>query len=163
MVLASICYENRHLRVLVKDLLDATVVHTLPRILLACSSIIGFLGITKILGVGDVVWRVQVGVTAGRRCGILFEGSCVESAPSWINSGWTGELAYGETGQLSAVSRTDGIHAGRMPHRGCYPRRSTSRGGSKRSGTETTEPSGDWRLGRWESCAWGSAGEDQRH
>lgn len=88
MVLAGICYENRHFRVLVEDLLDATVVHTLPRVLLACSSIIDFLGITQILRVGDVIWRVQVGVTAGRRCGILFEGSCVESAPSWINSGW---------------------------------------------------------------------------
>lgn len=130
MVLAGIGYENRHFRVLIEDLLDATVVYTLPGVLLACSSIVGFLGIAQILRVGNVIWRVQVGVTAGRRCGILFEGSCVESAPSSNNSGWRGELAYGETGRLSAVSRAGGTHAGRMPHRGCYPRRSTSCGGS---------------------------------
>lgn len=130
MVLAGICYENRHFRILIEDLLDATIVHTLPRVLLARSSIVGFLRITQVPGVGDVIWLVQIGVAARGRCRILFKCSCVESALSWKNSGWTGELAYGETGRLSAVSRTDGIHVGRMPHTGCYPRRSTFCGGS---------------------------------
>lgn len=58
MILASIRNENRHFWVLIEDLLDATIVYTLPRVLLACGSIIGFLGITQILRMGDIVWRV---------------------------------------------------------------------------------------------------------
>jgi hypothetical protein len=81
MILASIRNENGHFRILVEDLLDATIVYTLPRVLLACGSIIGFLGITQILRMGDIVWRIQVGVAAGRGCGIMLEGSCLGSAP----------------------------------------------------------------------------------
>lgn len=81
MILAGICDQNRHFRVLIEDLLDATIVYTLPRVLLTCGSIIGFLGITQILRMGNIVWRVQVGVTAGWGCGIMLEGSCLGSAP----------------------------------------------------------------------------------
>jgi hypothetical protein len=81
MILAGIRDQNRHFRVLIEDLLDATIVYTLPRVLLACGSIIGFLGITQILRVGDIVWRIQVGVAARRGCGIMLEGSCLWSAP----------------------------------------------------------------------------------
>lgn len=76
-----------------------------------------------------------------------------------------GEIAYGETGaRLSAMSRIGGTHDGRMPRRGCYPRRSTwLLRTPKRTGTETTEPSGvgGWELRKAEPG--GSAGENQRH
>lgn len=45
MVLASICDQNRHVLVLVEDLLDAAVINAFPRILLTCGTIVGFFGI----------------------------------------------------------------------------------------------------------------------
>jgi hypothetical protein len=75
MILASIRNKNRHFRVLIEDLLDATIVYILPRVLLACGSIIGFLGITQILRMGDIIGWIQVGVAAGWGCGIMLERS----------------------------------------------------------------------------------------
>lgn len=64
MILASIRDPNRHLWVFVEDLLDATVVNTLPRVLLTCSAIVGFFRVAEIFRMCDVVWGVEVGVTA---------------------------------------------------------------------------------------------------
>lgn len=82
MILASIRNQDRHLRVLVEDLLDATVVDTLPRVVLACGAIIGFFGIAEIFRVRDVVRGIQVGITAGRRGGIMLVQGYRESEAS---------------------------------------------------------------------------------
>lgn len=67
MVLASVCDQNRHLRVLIEDLLNATIVNTLPRVLLTSNAIVCLFGVTQVFRMGDEIRRVEVGITAGGR------------------------------------------------------------------------------------------------
>lgn len=121
MVLASIRNQDRHLRVLVKDLLDSTVVDTLPRVLLTRSAIVGFFGITQVFRMRDEIRWVEVGVTAGRR-GIFV---LVQRYRGLETSPQLSEEAYEERVRPSAASRTGGTHADRMLRMGCCLRRST--------------------------------------
>lgn len=77
MILPRISDENGQLWILVEDLLDATVVDALARVLLACYLIIAsLLGIAEVFGVRDVGGRgVEIGVSAGRGRGIMLVDS----------------------------------------------------------------------------------------
>lgn len=101
MIFASIRNQDRHLRVLVEDLLDATVVDTLPRVLLTCGAIVGFFGIAEIFRVRDVVRGVQVGIPAGRRGGIVLVQGYRESED--ITATDRRELTRGECGGVQGV------------------------------------------------------------
>lgn len=101
MILPSIRDQYRHLRILVEDLLDATVIDALPRVLLTGSAIVGFLGIAEILRMREIVWRVQIGVTAGGRGIIVLVQGCRGSAVSPQQAG--GELTRGESGGVQRV------------------------------------------------------------
>lgn len=74
-ILASVGNKNRHLGILIENLLNAAVICTLPGVLLAGGAVVGFFGITQIFRVGDEVWWVSIGVTTGRWSGIGFIGS----------------------------------------------------------------------------------------
>lgn len=67
MVLSSIRNQDRHLRVLVENLLNPTIVNTLPRVLLTGSAIIGLFGVAQVFWMGDEIRRVKVGIAAGGR------------------------------------------------------------------------------------------------
>jgi hypothetical protein len=62
--------------VLIEDLLDATVVSTLSRVLLTRGAIVGFLGIAEIIGLGDEVRGIYIRVAARWRGGIMFVMCC---------------------------------------------------------------------------------------
>lgn len=121
-VLPGIGDHNRHVRVLIEHLLDAAVVNTLPGVLLTRGAIVGLFGITEILGMGNVVRRVYIGVATRRRSGILFVDCYRRSEEA---SQQAGVGAYERRGRPNATSRTCGPHVGQMPHRGYYLRRST--------------------------------------
>lgn len=101
MVLASIRDQYRHLGVLIEDLLDATVVDALPRVLLTGSAVVGFLGIAEIFRMGKIVWRVQIGVTAGGWGIIVLVQGYRESVVSPQQVGE--ELTRGEGGRVQRV------------------------------------------------------------
>jgi hypothetical protein len=101
MVLASIRDQYRHLGVLIEDLLDTTVVDALPRVLLTGSAVVGFLGIAEIFRMGKIVWRVQIGVTAGGWGIIVLVQGYRESVVSPQQVGE--ELTRGEGGGVQRV------------------------------------------------------------
>lgn len=94
MVLASIRDQNRHLRVLVEDLLNATVVNTLPRVLLTSGAIIGLFGVAQVFRMRDEIRRIEVGITAGGRGIFVLVQSCrgLEASPQQTGE----ELTRGE-------------------------------------------------------------------
>lgn len=57
-ILASVRDQYGHVGVLIEDLLDATIVDALPRVLLTGGAIVGFFGVAEIFRVRKIIWRV---------------------------------------------------------------------------------------------------------
>lgn len=88
-ILAGIGDQDGHFGVFVENLLNPAVVNTLSWVLFACCAIGGFLGIAEIIRMSDIVWRIQVGISAGGRSRIMlvngYRGSeiCSEPGERW--------------------------------------------------------------------------------
>ena len=68
MVFPGICDQDWHIGVFIKDLFNAAVIDALPGVLFTGGTILGIIfGIAEIVGMGDVIGRLAVGVATRRR------------------------------------------------------------------------------------------------
>jgi hypothetical protein len=65
MVFPGIGYQDWHLGVLIKKLLNPAVIDAFPGVLITGGTILGLvLGIAEVFGMGDVIGRLAIGIAA---------------------------------------------------------------------------------------------------